>query len=67
MEVDDETDSGEMLVPLDESAGCFCFFIFIRRFWNQIFTWRSVRPSSSDSCVLRGRHKYLNEINLISL
>lgn len=37
----------------------FCSFLcLILRFWNQIFTWRSVSLSPAAISILRGRHRY---------
>lgn len=37
----------------------FSFFHFIRRFWNQIFIWRSVRPNMWAISIRRRRVRYL--------
>lgn len=48
------------------SAPGFCFFHLVRRFWNHIFTWVSVKLK--DSARLRRSHtdRYLVDLNLFS-
>ena len=40
-------EGGEGSVPQLTSMPGFCFFHLVRRFWNQILTWVSVRLSES--------------------
>lgn len=44
----------------------FIFFIFIRLFWNQILTWRSVRFSTRATSYLRSRVRYILNKNSFS-
>lgn len=36
-----------------------CFLCFIRRFWNQVFTWVSLKPSAAANSTRSGVDKYL--------
>lgn len=44
----------------------FCFFHFVRRFWNQIFTCVSVRLSERAKLSLSQTDRYLVLLNLFS-
>ena len=44
----------------------FIFFIFIRLFWNQILTWRSVRLRTLATSYLRSRVRYILNKNSFS-
>lgn len=43
-----------------------CRLCFMRLFWNQTFTWRSVRSREAAISMRRGRHRYLLKWNSFS-
>lgn len=45
---------------------CCSFLYFMRRFWNQILIWRSVRDNAIANSILRGRHRYFVTVNSFS-
>ena len=53
-------------VGLLTSIPGFCFFHLVRRFWNQIFTWVSVRFNESARLSLSHTERYLVVLNLFS-
>ena len=55
--------AGESAPPAAPAG--FAFLAFMRRFWNQILIWRSVRPRLAANSVRRGRHRYLEKENLL--
>lgn len=50
----------------EQLINLFSFFHFIRRFWNQIFIWRSVRHSACAISMRRLRVRYLLKWNSFS-
>ena len=52
-------DGGEGRVPQLTSIPGFCFFHLVLRFWNQIFTWVSVRFRAKARLSLSQTERYL--------